>query len=84
MISVIMSAYNAEKHISNSIESILSQSYQNFEFLIMDDGSTDNTSKIITSYIKTDTRIKLFNNKSNIGLTKSLNFNQSGKWRIPC
>ena len=74
MISVIMSAYNAEKHISNSIESILSQSYQNFEFLIMDDGSTDNTSKIITSYIKTDTRIKLFNNKSNIGLTKSLNF----------
>ena len=47
MISVIMSAYNAEKHISNSIESILSQSYQNFEFLIMDDGSTDNTSKII-------------------------------------
>ena len=59
MISVIMSAYNAEKHISNSIESILSQSYQNFEFLIMDDGSTDNTSKIITSYIKTDTRIKL-------------------------
>ncbi len=74
MISVIMSAYNAEKHISNSIESILSQSYQNFEFLIMDDGSTDNTSKIITSYMKTDTRIKLFNNKSNIGLTKSLNF----------
>ena len=74
MISVIMSAYNAEKHISNSIESILSQSYQNFEFLIMDDGSTDNTSKIITSYIKTDTRIKLFNNNSNIGLTKSLNF----------
>ena len=74
MISVIMSAYNSEKHISNSIESILSQSYQNFEFLIMDDGSTDNTSKIISNYIKTDTRIKLFKNKSNIGLTKSLNF----------
>jgi len=74
MISVIMSAYNSEKHISNSIESILSQSYQNFEFLIMDDGSTDNTSKIISNYIKTDARIKLFKNKSNIGLTKSLNF----------
>ena len=74
MISVIMSAYNSEKHISNSIESILGQSYQNFEFLIMDDGSTDNTGKIINSYRKTDNRIKLFNNKSNIGLTKSLNF----------
>ena len=43
-------------------------------FLIMDDGSTDNTGKIINSYRKTDNRIKLFNNKSNIGLTKSLNF----------
>ena len=74
MISVIMSAYNSEKHISNSIESILGQSYQNFEFLIMDDGSTDNTGKIINSYSKTDNRIKFFNNKSNIGLTKSLNF----------
>ena len=74
MISVIMSAYNSEKHVSNSIESILGQSYQNFEFLIMDDGSTDNTGKIINSYRKTDNRIKLFNNKSNIGLTKSLNF----------
>jgi len=74
MISVIMSAYNSEKHISNSIESILSQSYQNFEFLIMDDGSTDSTSKIISSYLMNDSRIKLFHNKSNIGLTKSLNF----------
>lgn len=74
MISVIMSAYNSEKHVSNSIESILGQSYQNFEFLIMDDGSTDNTGKIINSYKKTDSRIKFFNNKSNIGLTKSLNF----------
>ena len=74
MISVIMSAYNSEKYVSNSIESILGQSYQNFEFLIMDDGSTDNTGKIINSYSKTDNRIKFFNNKSNIGLTKSLNF----------
>ena len=50
MISVIMSVYNGDKFLSSSIESILKQTYSDFELLILDDGSTDNTSKILNSY----------------------------------
>ena len=71
-VSVILSAYNAEKTI-NTVESILSQSYDNFEFLILDDASTDNTFKIIESLSREDKRIKIFRNTFNLGLTKSLN-----------
>lgn len=70
--SVIMSVFNSQNTIEASIQSILSQTFKEFEFLIVDDGSTDNTCDIVQS-IK-DPRIKLFNNKQNIGLTKSLNF----------
>ncbi len=72
-ISVILSVFNGEKHISNAIESVLNQSFEDFEFLILDDASTDNTNNIIKSYQNIDTRIKLLKNNSNIGLTKSLN-----------
>ena len=72
-ISVILSVFNGEKHISNAIESVLNQSFEDFEFLILDDASTDNTYNIIKSYQNIDTRIKLLKNNSNIGLTKSLN-----------
>jgi teichuronic acid biosynthesis glycosyltransferase TuaG len=58
LISVIMPAYNTEKFISESIESVLSQSYQNWELIIVDDGSTDSTAEIIKSYQKIDKRIK--------------------------
>ena len=69
-VSVLMSAYNAEKYIAESIESILSQTFEDFEFIIIDDGSTDNTSQIIKSY--NDYRIKYHYHK-NQGLSKSLN-----------
>ena len=72
-ISVILSVFNGEKHISNAIESVLNQSFEDFEFLILDDASTDNTYNIIKSYQNIDTRIELLQNNSNIGLTKSLN-----------
>tara|TARA_B100001287_G_C22609342_1_gene494331 strand:- start:185 stop:877 length:693 start_codon:yes stop_codon:yes gene_type:complete len=72
-ISVILSVFNGEKHISNAIESVLNQSFEDFEFLILDDASTDNTYNIIKSYQNIDTRIELLKNNSNIGLTKSLN-----------
>lgn len=71
LVSVIMSVFNDQKNVRKSILSILNQTYSNFEFLIMDDGSTDETYKAINS-IK-DKRIKLFKNTKNIGLTKSLN-----------
>jgi len=70
-ISVVMSVYNGEKHLRESIESILNQTFTDFEFIIVNDGSTDNSLEIITSY--DDERIKIINNEENIGLTKSLN-----------
>ena len=81
-VSVIMSAYNAADSIENSIKSILSQSYENFEFLICNDGSIDRTNAILTKYSQEDSRIKLYSNVRNIGLTKSLNIlinNSTGK-----
>tara|TARA_X000000950_G_scaffold21363_1_gene23104 strand:- start:16968 stop:17720 length:753 start_codon:yes stop_codon:yes gene_type:complete len=71
MISVIMSVYNGEKTIANSINSILNQTFTDYEFIIIDDGSTDKTCKIIKNF--KDKRIKFFTNKKNIGLTKVLN-----------
>ena len=73
LVSVIMSAYNAESTLETSIESILSQSLSNFEFLIMNDGSNDMTSEIIENYSQNDKRIRVFQNEKNKGLTKSLN-----------
>lgn len=70
-ISVVMSVYNDEKNLTASVKSILNQSFKNFEFLIMDDGSTDSSFKLLNTF--KDSRIKLFRNKENIGLTKSLN-----------
>lgn len=70
-ISVIMSAYNVEKYLAESIESILSQTYRNFEFIITDDRSTDSTYKIMSRY--TDKRMKVIKNNENKGLTKNLN-----------
>jgi glycosyltransferase involved in cell wall biosynthesis len=69
-VSVIMSVYNAQHYVSEAIESILGQSYENFEFIIINDGSTDNSYEIIESY--NDNRIKILN-QDNIGLAASLN-----------
>lgn len=71
-ISVVMSVYNSEEHLSESIESILKQTFSNFEFIIINDGSTDNSSNIIKKYQNIDKRIITIDQK-NMGLTKSLN-----------
>ena len=70
-ITILMSVYNGEKYLREAIDSILNQTYKDFEFLIINDGSTDRTPKILQSY--KDQRIKIINNEKNIGLTKSLN-----------
>ena len=57
LVSVLMPVYNAEKTLSKSIESILNQSYHNIEFVIIDDGSSDETWSIIDKYSKIDKRI---------------------------
>ena len=72
LISVVMSVFNDEKFLKSSIDSILNQSYNNFEFIIIDDGSTDSTLSIIKDYAKVDKRI-VFVSKKNSGITKSLN-----------
>ncbi|MFO0320983.1 MAG: glycosyltransferase family 2 protein [Bacteroidota bacterium] len=71
LVSVIMPAYNCEKFIKQSIDSILNQTYANFELLISDDASTDSTKLIIDSY--SDLRIKRFHNETNLGYTKASN-----------
>jgi len=70
-ISVIMPVYNRENYLDDSIQSILKQSYSNFEFIIIDDCSTDNSKNKINSYVKKDKRIIFLENKKNICAAKS-------------
>lgn len=71
IISVIMSVRNGEKFVSFAIESILKQTFTDFEFIIIDDASQDNTNIILRKY--KDPRIKLLKNNRKRGLTRSLN-----------
>lgn len=72
-LDVLMSTYNDEKYIEESISSILNQSYKNFNFIIIDDSSTDNTLEIIKKYKEIDDRIILMENDKNLGLSHNLN-----------
>jgi len=72
LISVVMSVYNGEKYLSQSIESILTQTVKEYEFIIINDGSTDNSLDILFRFQKQDSRIIIVN-QENLGLTKSLN-----------
>lgn len=77
-----MSVYNGEHWLNESIESVLNQTYQDFEFIIVNDGSTDSSMKILSTFAAKDRRIKVID-KPNSGLTDSLNIgisNTSGKW----
>jgi glycosyltransferase involved in cell wall biosynthesis len=71
-ISVVMSVYNGMDYLKESVESILNQSYKNLEFIIINDGSTDQTKEVLDRFAKVDKRVRVFHQK-NIGLTKSLN-----------
>lgn len=70
-ISVVMPVYNAAPYLRQSIESILGQSYQDFEFLIIDDGSQDHSLQIIQQY--SDQRLKVYSNEQNLGIIPTLN-----------
>ncbi|MCH8275663.1 MAG: glycosyltransferase family 2 protein [Armatimonadetes bacterium] len=70
-VSVIMSVYNGERFLREAVDSILGQTFSNFEFIIVDDGSCDGSRRILESY--TDRRIILAANGVNLGLARSLN-----------
>lgn len=66
-----MSVYNGEKYLRDAVDSILNQTFSDFEFLIINDASTDNTLKILCEY--KDPRVRIMTNEKNLGLTQSLN-----------
>ena len=72
-ISVIMTVYNSEKYVWETIGSILAQSYKNFEFIIIDDGSSDDSYNICAKYASQDERIRLYKNEKNIWVVKTRN-----------
>ena len=72
-VSVVMSAYNEEAYLSEAVESVLNQSFQDFELIIVDDGSDDNSAEILQRYAARDQRVKILKNDKNIGIAASLN-----------
>jgi GT2 family glycosyltransferase len=73
LVSIILPVHNGEKYIQKSIESCLNQTHKNFELIIVDDCSTDSTSKILQEFAQRDSRIKLYRNSSNLRLPATLN-----------
>ncbi|MDY5684126.1 MAG: glycosyltransferase family 2 protein [Treponema sp.] len=73
LVSIITPNYNCERFISQTIESVLAQTYKNWEMLIVDDCSTDKSYEIACEYAKKDSRIKVFRNKKNSGAAVSRN-----------
>ncbi|GIU37019.1 glycosyl transferase [Shewanella hafniensis] len=73
LVSIIMPSYNSARTIAESIESVMAQTYQNWELLITDDVSVDNTRDIVRSYCEKDNRIKLFELDKNSGAGASRN-----------
>lgn len=72
-VSIVMSCYNSAATLRRAIDSMLQQNYRDFEFIIVDDGSTDETLSILKEYKNKDDRIFLIENENNLGLAASLN-----------
>jgi glycosyltransferase involved in cell wall biosynthesis len=77
LVSIITTTYNREKVISQTIQSILNQTFKSWECIIIDDHSNDNTIYTINNYINNDPRFKLISNKSNVGVSESRNIGLS-------
>jgi glycosyltransferase involved in cell wall biosynthesis len=71
LVSVVMATYNGERFIPKQLESILSQTYQHLEVIIVDDGSTDRSYSILEDYAAKDQRIRLYKNEKNLGYVKN-------------
>ncbi len=82
-VSVIIPAYNAAKTVEDTINSVLNQTFDDFELIVIDDGSTDNTVEIINRLANTDNRIRVYRNGKNCGVSYSRNFgveNANSDW----
>jgi glycosyltransferase involved in cell wall biosynthesis len=82
-ISVVMGVFNGESYLDAAISSIAEQTFTDFEFIIIDDGSTDSTATILEQWAAKDPRLQIITNKKNLGLTRSLNIGTaqaSGEW----
>ena len=73
LISVIMGVYNCEDTVVEAIQSVQNQTYKNWELIVCDDGSSDQTYRLVEDIAKSDARIKLIKNKRNLGLNTTLN-----------
>jgi glycosyltransferase involved in cell wall biosynthesis len=73
-IDILLATYNGEKYIKEQLDSILNQSYFNFNLIISDDKSTDNTAEILKEYAKKDDRIKIYIQEENLGVIKNFEF----------
>ena len=73
LVSVLMGSYNHDKFVSEAIESVLGQTFQDFELIIIDDGSKDGSKQIIKNYSKKDDRIKPIFHSKNLGIPKTFN-----------
>lgn len=71
MVSIALTTYNGEKYLKQQIDSLLSQTYKDIEIVVCDDGSTDSTINILQEYSASDSRIKVFLNKKNLGFAKN-------------
>ena len=83
LVSIIMPAYNCEKYITEAIASVVNQTYPNWELIVIDDGSQDNTINIVEGLALKDKRINLCQNEHNIGVSKTRNKGISiakGQW----
>lgn len=83
LVSIVMPVWNGQKYLSESILSVLNQTYPNIELILVDDASSDTTPEIISKFSKVDSRIRVFTNENNLKLPGSLNvgFRESlGEW----
>ena len=73
LVSVIMPAYNAEPFIEEAITSVIAQTVADWELIVIDDCSTDDTVQIVSAFVRQDPRIQLLTNASNMGVAKTRN-----------
>lgn len=76
-VSVLMPAYNVEAYIAQAIESILDQTFSDFEFIVVDDGSADRTPEVVRRYVEIDQRVLFFRSDTNLGVARARNLAMS-------